>query len=51
MTFKVNKEEISNKETIANGFGQIFCSIAIRLLQTLHPINDFVWNKLTNLPI
>ena len=51
MTFKVNKEEISNKESIANGFGQIFSSIAIRLLQTLHPIKDFVWNKLTNLPI
>ena len=51
MTFKVNKEEISNKESIANGFGQIFSSIAIRILQTLHPIKDFVQNKLTNLPI
>ena len=51
MTFKVNKEEISNKESIANGFGQIFSSIAIRLLQTLHPIKDFVWNKPKNLPI
>ena len=50
-TFKVNEEEISNKESIANGFGQFFSSIAIRLLQTLHPIKDFVWNKLTNLPI
>ena len=39
-TFKVNEEEISNKETIANGFGQFFSSIAITLLQTLHPIKD-----------
>ena len=37
-TFKVNEEEISNKETIAIGFGQFFSSIAIALLQTLHPI-------------
>ena len=41
-TFKVNEEEISNKETIANGFGQFFSSIAITLLQTLHPIKNFV---------
>ena len=39
-TFKVNEEEISNKETIANGFGQFFSSIAITPLQTLHPIKD-----------
>ena len=50
-TFEVNEEEISNKETIANGFGQFFSSIAIRLLQTLHPIKDFVWNKPKNLPM
>ena len=50
-TFKVNEEEISNKETISNGFGQFFSSIAITLLQTLHPIKDFVWNKPKNLPI
>ena len=40
MTFNVNEEEILNKETIANGFGQSFSSIAITLLQTLHPIKD-----------
>ena len=40
MAFKVNEEDISNKETIANGFGQFFSSIAITLLQTLHPIKD-----------
>ena len=50
-TFKINEEEKSNKETIASGFGQFFPSIAIRLLQTLHPIKDFVWNKPKNLPI
>ena len=50
-TFKVNEEEISNKETITNGFGQFFSNIAITLLQTLHPIKDFVWNKPKNLPI
>ena len=50
-TFKVNEEEISNKETISNGFGKFFSSIAITLLQTLHPIKDFVWNKPKNLPI
>ena len=50
-TFKVNEEEISNKETISNGFGQFFSNIAITLLQTLHPIKDFVWNKPKNLPI
>ena len=49
--FKVNEEEISNKEIIAYGFGQFFSSIAITLLQTLHPIKDFVWNKPKNLPI
>ena len=36
--FKVNKADISNKETIANGFRQFFSSVAITLLQTLHPI-------------
>ena len=41
-TFKVKEEEISNKETITNGFGQFFSNIAITLLQTLHPIKDFV---------
>ena len=40
--FKVNEEEISNKETIANGFGQHFSSIAITILQAPHPIKDFV---------
>ena len=50
-TFKVNEEEKSNKETIVSGFGQFFSSIAIRLLQTLHSIKDFVWNKPKNLPI
>ena len=50
-TFEVNEEEISNKETIANEFGQFFSSIAIRLLQTLHPIKDFIWNKPKNLPM
>ena len=42
MAFKVNEEDISNKETIANGFGQFFSIIAITLLQTLHPIKDRV---------
>ena len=37
-TFKVKEEEISNKETIATGFGQFFSSIATTLLQTLNPI-------------
>ena len=50
-TFKVNEEEIPNKETIANGFGEFFSSIAITLLQTLHPTKDFVWNIPKNLPI
>ena len=50
-TFKVNEEEILNKETITNGFGQFFSSIATSILQTLHPIKDFVWNKPKNLPI
>ena len=50
-TFKVSEEEISNKETIANRFGQFFCSIPTTLLQTVHPIKDFVWNKPKNLPI
>ena len=36
MTFNENEEEILNKETIANGFGQFFSSIAITLLQTLY---------------
>ena len=36
------KEEILNKEIITNGFGQFFSSIATTLLQTLHPIKDFV---------
>ena len=31
-TFKVSEEEISNKETIANGFDQFFSSIATTLL-------------------
>ena len=43
-TFKVNEEEISNKETIVNGFGQFVSSIATTLLQTLHHIKDFVSN-------
>ena len=51
MAFKVKEEEIWNKETIANGFGQFFYSIAATLLQTPHPIKDFVWNKPKNLPI
>ena len=50
-TFKVNEGEISNKETITNGFGQFFSIIAIRLLQTLHSIKNFVWNKPKDLPI
>ena len=50
-TFKVNEEEISNKETIANGFGQFFSSIAITLPQTLHAIKDFLWNKPKKLTI
>ena len=50
-TFKVNEEEISNKETITNGFGQFFSSIATTLLQILHPKKDFVWNKQKNVPI
>ena len=50
-TFKVNEQEISNKETIANGLGQFFSSIATKLLQTLHPIKGFVWNKPKDLPI
>ena len=50
-TFKVNVEEISNKETITNGFGQFFSSIAKTLLQILHPKKDFVWNKQKNVPI
>ena len=49
-TFKVNKEEISNKETITNGFDQFFSNLAITLLQTLHPIKNFVWNKPKNVP-
>ena len=44
-TFKINEEEISTKETTANGLGQFFSSIATKLLQTLHPIKDFVWDK------
>ena len=44
--FKVNEEEISNKEPIANGFGQFFSSIATTQLQTLHPVKEFVLNKL-----
>ena len=50
-TFKINEEEISTKETTANGLGQFFSSIATKLLQTLHPIKDFVWNKPKDLPI
>ena len=41
-TFKVNEEEIPNKETVADGFGQVFSSIATTLLQTLHPMKEFV---------
>ena len=48
---KVNEEEISNKESIANGFGQFFSSIATTLLQSPHLIKDFEWNKQKNLPI
>ena len=44
--FKVNEEEISNNEPIANGFGQFFSSIATTQLQTLHPVKEFVLNKL-----
>ena len=40
--FKVSEEEISNKETIANGFGKFYSSKATTLLETLHPIKDFV---------
>ena len=40
-----------NKETIANGFGQFSSSIATTLLQSLHPIKEFVWNKPENLSI
>ena len=47
-TFKVNEEEISNKETIANGFGKFFSSKATTLLETLHPIKDFVYQKSVN---
>ena len=47
--FKVNEEEIWSEETIANEFGQFFSSIATTLLQTQHPIEDFVWNKPKNL--
>ena len=50
-TIKVKEEEVSNTETIANGFGQFFSSIATTLLQTLHPIKDFVWNNPKNLQI
>ena len=50
-TFKLNEEEISNKETTTNGFGQFFSNIAITLLQTLHPVKEFVWNKPKNVPI
>ena len=50
-TFKVNEEEISNKETIANRLGQFFSSIATKLLQILHPRKDFAWNKPNDLPI
>ena len=50
-TFKVNEEEIWSEETIANEFGQFFSSIATTLLQTQHPIEDFVWNKPKNLLI
>ena len=47
-TFKVNEEERSNKETIAN---QFFSSIATTLLQTLHPIKDFDLDEPKYLPI
>ena len=47
-TFKVNEEEISNKETINNGFGKFFSSKATTLLETLHPIKDFVYQKSVN---
>ena len=50
-TFKVKEEVISNKETIAKGFGRFFSSIATTLLHSLNPIQDFVWNKPQNLPI
>ena len=49
--FKVNKKVILNKETIVNGFDKFFPSIATTLLQSLHPIKDFVWNKPRNIPI
>ena len=50
-TFKVHEEVISNKENMANGFGHFFCSIVTTLLQSLHLIKDFLWNKPKNLPI
>ena len=50
-TFKVQEEEISNKEAIPNGFGQFLSSIAKTLLLTLPPIKDFILNKSKNLPI
>ena len=50
-TLKVNEEEISNKESIANRFCQFFSSIATTLLQSPHLIKDFEWNKQKNLPI
>ena len=50
-TFKVNEEEISNKEIVVNGFGQFFSSIATKLFQTLNLIKEFAWNKPKNLPM
>ena len=48
-TFKINVQKISNKEAIAIGLSQIFSIIATTLLQNLHPLKDFVWNK-SNVP-
>ena len=51
MTFKVNKDEITNKKNVTKRFGQFLSSIATALLQSLDNIKDFAWNKLKNLPI
>lgn len=49
--FKVDDKQISDKKAIAEGFGRFFSNVTTKLLKTLHPIKNFVWNKPPRVPI
>ena len=50
-TFKLNNEDILDKQTIASEFGKFFSDIPTKLMKTLHPFKNFIWNKPKKVPI